>query len=171
MRSLLLGLLLLCAGAPLVDGAVPTCDPTTAPKQIPDRFFGKFVLERSENFDEYLQARGVNWILRKLISFQTITKVIEKAAEPDRYNFYNFSPESDTTYEKWALGEEFVGVGFDSKKHKITFAMCDANTLTEKHIREENDPPQTYYYAIEGDYLVLTLTHADVTSRRFMKRQ
>ena len=34
--------------------------------QIPDKFFGTFKLEKSENFDEFLAAKGLSFLLNPL---------------------------------------------------------------------------------------------------------
>jgi len=130
-------------------------------------------LERSEKFDEYLAAKGVNWLLRKMIGVSSITKIIEKSAEqPGRYNFTNLSSKMNLEYKNWALGEEFENKGFDGENHKITFQLPDDNTLTEHHVRLNNtgDKGDTYYYSIDGDYLILTMNHDAIKCRRFMKR-
>lgn len=98
-----------------------------------------------------------------------ITKIIEKSAEkPGTYNFtnlrslnefyskhYNFSTKINLEYKSFSLGEEFEDLGFDGKKHKITFDMADENTLSEHHIRLESNDRETYFYNIDGNYLVL----------------
>lgn len=44
--------------------------------EIPEKIFGVWELEKSENFDEFLSAKGVNWFLRQLIKRAGLTKVI-----------------------------------------------------------------------------------------------
>ncbi|KAF8355229.1 hypothetical protein PRIPAC_96852 [Pristionchus pacificus] len=55
---------LLIALATIIDGNI-----------LPDAFYGKFSLGNSENFDEYLAAKGVNWILRRLMSLMNMDVV------------------------------------------------------------------------------------------------
>lgn len=152
--------------------------------EVPVKFLGKFKLERSENFDEYLASRGVNWFLRKMICFTTVTKTFERSVdESGKYNAHNISAKGDTAYLGWALGEQFNAKGLDGKEHKITFNVEDnGNTLTEQHIRMDEDKPvaenvqqeqhaETYRYTInEEDKLVLTLINGQITANRFFKR-
>ena len=157
---------------------------------LPEKFLGKFKHERSEKFDEYLSSQGVNWLLRKLICFSSITKTFEKSPSAEgRYDAHNFTSKGDTAYLGWALGDQFEAKGFDGKQHKIKFALEEnGDTLTEEHIRLEDQQgqgadqpaaaeaseqrqPEVYRYAInEEDKLVLTLTNKEVTARRFFKR-
>uniref|UniRef100_A0A914DZL7 Cytosolic fatty-acid binding proteins domain-containing protein n=2 Tax=Acrobeloides nanus TaxID=290746 RepID=A0A914DZL7_9BILA len=141
-------------------------------KSIPGKFFGRFKLERDENFDEYLASKGVNWFLRKMIAFSSVTKVLQRSInQENRYNMYNLSSRN-TKWENWALDETFENIGLDGTQHKITFSLPNADTLTEKHIRMENpnDPGETYYYTVENDYLVLKMQNDTLTCRRFFKR-
>jgi hypothetical protein len=141
--------------------------------QLPSKFFGKFKLERSENFEEYLAARGVSWILRKMIAFSSITKVFEPSKKEDgRYNMYNLSSKKNTAYENWALGETFEGEGMDDTKHKITFSMVDEDTLAETHLRMEmpDDKGETYHYTVEQDRLILKLESGSIHCRRYFKK-
>lgn len=86
---------------------------------IPESFFGSWKLDRSDNFDKYLAAKGVNWILRKLIGMSSITKVIEKSEQSERYTFADLSSKMNLKYENFALGEEFENKGFDGEQHKV----------------------------------------------------
>ncbi|KAI6191638.1 hypothetical protein M3Y97_00249800 [Aphelenchoides bicaudatus] len=120
--------------------------------EIPEKFFGKYKLERSENFEEFLASKGVNWFLRKIISMSSITKGIEKSTEqPGRYNFINLSSKMNLQYKNVALGE-------------IVFGMLNPETLSESHVRLNNpqDKGETYHYTVEGDYLVLAMDNEDI---------
>ncbi|KAL3077909.1 hypothetical protein niasHS_013438 [Heterodera schachtii] len=145
-------------------------------KEIPDKFLGKFKLEKNEKFDEYLVSKGVSWILRKMICFTTVTKIFEKSeAEQSKYNAYNQSSKQNTNWEGWTIGETFEGIGLDGKQHKITFDLSDnGDTLTEKHLRMDNpsDAGEVYRYSVDADsgHLILTLSNESLTARRFFKR-
>uniref|UniRef100_A0AC34R4T6 Cytosolic fatty-acid binding proteins domain-containing protein n=1 Tax=Panagrolaimus sp. JU765 TaxID=591449 RepID=A0AC34R4T6_9BILA len=142
--------------------------------EIPEKFFGSFKLEKSENFDEFLAAKGVNWFVRKMIQMSSITKIFQKSTEqPGRYNAINVSGKGNIEYKNWALNEEFEALGMDGTKHKITFGLQDSGeTLTEKHIRvEQGGEEETYYYTRENDYLILRMTNNGITARRWLKLQ
>uniref|UniRef100_A0A183EN61 FABP domain-containing protein n=1 Tax=Gongylonema pulchrum TaxID=637853 RepID=A0A183EN61_9BILA len=91
--------------------------------EIPEKFLGSFKLDRSENFDEFLAAKGVNWLLRKMISFASVTKVFSRA-EAGRYDLINLSSKKNTSYRNWRLNEQFQSEGFDGKMHNVRFLVC-----------------------------------------------
>ncbi|VDO27146.1 unnamed protein product [Haemonchus placei] len=136
---------------------------------IPDKFFGRFVLERSENFDEFLAAKGVNWFVRKMIQFASVTKVISKN-ENSGYNLDNLTSKKNTLYHGWKLGETFEADGMDDVRHNITFNF-ENDTLTEKHVRlnDPNDKGETYYYNIDADdkLVLVILLFTSIFSRSF----
>lgn len=63
----------------------------SAAREIPEKFLGKWQLDRSEQFDEYLSARGVNWFVRKMILMTSVSKSFEKASEVSSYNYYRLA--------------------------------------------------------------------------------
>ncbi|CAJ0592149.1 unnamed protein product [Cylicocyclus nassatus] len=139
---------------------------------IPDKFFGRFTLERSENFDEFLAAKGVNWIIRKMIQLASVTKVFAKNPVAG-YNYENLTSKKNTLYHGWKLGETFEADGLDDKRHNITFTY-ENDTLNEKHVRldDPNDKGETYHYNIdENDRLVLKMENNNITCRRWFKRE
>jgi len=137
-----------------------------------ESFLGTFKLEKSELFDEYLSARGVPWLIRKMMQMSSITKVFEKVDE-NSYNLTNKSPMS-TLLWKFQFGQPFEAKGFDGKMHKITFELKDGQ-LFETHIRLEDaqykDHAETYRYERQDDYLILNLQHEQIHAKRFFKKQ
>lgn len=91
-----------------------------ASRTIPDKFLGTWKIDRSDNFDEYLSARGVNWFVRKMIALATVSKTFEKASQPDTYNYYSNSSSENVGYQNFKLGVEFEGKGFDKLDHKLS---------------------------------------------------
>ncbi|VDN58590.1 unnamed protein product [Dracunculus medinensis] len=126
-----------------------------------EKFFGTFHLERSENFDQFLASKGVNWFIRKMIQLASVTKVFAKSKEVENaYDMSNLTSKKDTIYKNWKLNETFEDEGLDGGRHQITFNYDkDCDCLMEKHIRLENpdDKGETYYYTIENDMLVLVI--------------
>uniref|UniRef100_A0A915ASU6 Cytosolic fatty-acid binding proteins domain-containing protein n=1 Tax=Parascaris univalens TaxID=6257 RepID=A0A915ASU6_PARUN len=148
--------------------------PKVEANTLPDKFLGTFKLERDENFDEYLKARGYGWLIRQVIELASVTKKFSKAAsgKPGLYDMENLTTEKDTHYKDWTLGKEFQEEALDSTQHKITFDLKDPDTLTEKHIKVD-DPTdvEIYEYRRDGDYLVMRLTWSGVTAVRYYKKQ
>lgn len=46
-----------------------------ATNEIPAKFLGSWEVEKSENFDEYLEAKGYGWFMRQMVKLAGITKV------------------------------------------------------------------------------------------------
>uniref|UniRef100_A0A915AS34 Cytosolic fatty-acid binding proteins domain-containing protein n=1 Tax=Parascaris univalens TaxID=6257 RepID=A0A915AS34_PARUN len=143
-------------------------------KTLPDKFLGTFKLERDENFDEYLKAKGYGWLMRQMIKLAGVTKKFQNAAsgKPNRYDMENLTTKKDTHHKDWALGEEFQDEALDSTQHKITFDLKDPDTLTEKHIKvDDPNDVEIYEYRRDGDYLVMTMSWKGVSSNRYYKKQ
>ncbi|CAI5455581.1 unnamed protein product [Caenorhabditis angaria] len=139
--------------------------------EIPEKFFGRFTLDKSENFDEFLAAKGVSWFVRQMIKLASVTKVLEKNSVGGKYNLENLTSKKNTKYEGWELGKTFQAEGLDGEQHKITFNFKDG-TLTEHHIRlnEPDTSAETYHYTIENDQLVMKMVNNGITCRRWFKR-
>ena len=71
---------------------------------------GRFKLDRSEKFEDYLAGKGVNWLLRKIISRASITKILNHGASPGTYNYKNLSAKLNLDYN-FKLDEEFEDKG------------------------------------------------------------
>ncbi|GMR57836.1 hypothetical protein PMAYCL1PPCAC_28031, partial [Pristionchus mayeri] len=139
---------------------------------LPEGYFGRFKLDSSDNFEEYLKATGVGWLKRRLISFAQIDKVFTKAG-PQSFHFYNLSTAKSLHYKNIVLGKEFIGKGIDSTKHKITFTFRNGK-LYEKHVPTDPNGEQKedeYAFKLEGDTLVQTLQAGGVVAQRYFIRQ
>jgi hypothetical protein len=90
--------------------------------QIPEEFFGSFTLEKSENFDEFLKAKGVNWMLRKMMQMASLTKIIKKNAD-GTYTMESKSVKKDLTWT-FTLGQQFEAEAFDGTVHKVRCWAC-----------------------------------------------
>ncbi|VDK84181.1 unnamed protein product [Cylicostephanus goldi] len=88
-------------------------------KDLPDKYYGKFDLDHSENFDEYLEAKGYGWFTRKLVTFATFKKEFTKSDKPGKFDYSNLTSKKDVHYKDVELGKEFVAEGLDSTKHKV----------------------------------------------------
>ncbi|CAJ0575974.1 unnamed protein product, partial [Mesorhabditis spiculigera] len=142
-----------------------------ATKSIPDEFLGKWAHEKDENFDEFLQKKGVGWLTRKLILFSSVTKVFAKDKKSNGYVMESLTSKKNVKYEGVQLGKEFTAAGMDSTKHKITFDFADGK-LTEKHIRFESEgqPEETYAYYVKDGKLIMEMTNGDLVAKRYFKK-
>ncbi|GMT07417.1 hypothetical protein PENTCL1PPCAC_29591 [Pristionchus entomophagus] len=139
---------------------------------LPEGFFGKFSHDHSENFDEYMEAKGYGWLTRKLVAMAGVDKVFTKAGA-NTFNFENLTTKKDLKYNNIVLGQEFIGEGLDGSNHKITFSFRDG-TLYEKHVPTDSTAEQKedeYSFKLDGNTLVQTLEFNGVVAKRFFKRQ
>lgn len=80
------------------------------------QFVGKYNYESGENFDEFLKALGVGWILRNLA--KTTKPTIEVSLDGDVYTVKTITT-MKTTEIKFKLGEEFEETRMDGKTVKV----------------------------------------------------
>jgi len=143
--------------------------------EIPEKFLGSWDVEKSENFDEYLTAKGYGWFMRQMVKLASITKIFEKNKEkPGTYNCKIYTTKKNVEWLGWKLGESFTAEYLDETSHGITFNYLPAeNKVTEKHILVDkpNEKPDIYEYTVNGDgFLVMRMEFNGVVTHRFYKK-
>ncbi|GMR31654.1 hypothetical protein PMAYCL1PPCAC_01849, partial [Pristionchus mayeri] len=142
-----------------------------AAESLPEGFFGRFRLGNSDNFDEYLTAKGYGWLTRKIVAFASVDKVFTKTG-PNTFDFDNLTTKKNLHYKNVVLGKEFIGEGLDSTKHRITFHMR-GNRLNEKHVPITSDAKQKedeYVFELNSSGMVQILETKGIVARRYFKR-
>ncbi|TKR80884.1 hypothetical protein L596_014871 [Steinernema carpocapsae] len=145
-----------------------------AANSLPDKFYGKWILDHSENFEEYLVAKDYGWFMRKMILLASVTKVFEKGTQPNTFRFKNLTSKKDTDYDNISMGEKFEAEGLDSTQHIVTFEYIPSSgTVTESHLKvgDAPDTTDTYEYTVDGDFLVMKMTWKGVSCKRFYKKE
>ncbi|EGT30139.1 CBN-LBP-2 protein [Caenorhabditis brenneri] len=138
---------------------------------LPEKFFGKFDLDHSENFDEYLTAKGYGWFTRKLVTFATFKKIFTKTTNKNTFDYSNLTSKKDVFYKNVQIGQKFEGEGLDSTRHEIIFTLKDGH-LFEHHkpLEEGEAKEETYEYYFDGEWLLQKMSFNGVEGRRYYKR-
>ena len=128
---------------------------------------GKYTLETSENFDEFMKALGVGLVMRKLGA--TSKPTVELIKNNDEWTLKT-STAMKTTEVKFKMGEEFDETTYDGRECKTKFTTEDGNKLVQvqnatkgksaKYVREFTDAE-----------MIMTCECDGVTSKRIYKRQ
>ncbi|CAO4385035.1 unnamed protein product [Caenorhabditis nigoni] len=138
---------------------------------LPERFFGNFELDHSENFDEYMTAKGYGWFTRKMVTFATFKKVFAKTNNPNTFDYSNLTSKKDVFYKNVSLGKSFTGEGLDSKKKEITFSLKNGHLFEhQKPLEEGEAKEETYEYYFDGDWLLQKMSYNGVEGRRYYKK-
>nr|CAD2164754.1 unnamed protein product [Meloidogyne enterolobii] len=146
---------------------------STTSKALPDKFLGSWAVDHSENFDEYLEAKGYGWFMRQMVKLAGITKTFTKN-DDGSYGCKIETTKKNVEWPKFNLGEEFTAEYLDDSMHKIKFTYdAKKDSLTEVHTKVDapNDPADVYDYIIDGDgWLVMHMEYNDVKTKRFYKK-
>uniref|UniRef100_A0A915N5J1 Cytosolic fatty-acid binding proteins domain-containing protein n=1 Tax=Meloidogyne javanica TaxID=6303 RepID=A0A915N5J1_MELJA len=146
---------------------------STTSKALPDKFLGSWTVDHSENFDEYLEAKGYGWFMRQMHLLAGITKTFTKN-DDGSYGCKIETTKKNVEWPKFNLGEEFTAEYLDDSMHKIKFTYdAKKDSLTEVHTKVDapNDPADVYDYIIDGDgWLVMHMEYNDVKTKRFYKK-
>ncbi|KAI6191637.1 putative effector protein [Aphelenchoides bicaudatus] len=143
--------------------------------EIPSKFLGSWEVDKSENFDEYLTAKGYGWFMRQMVKLASITKIFEKSKEkPGFYNCKIYTSKKNVEWIGWQVGREFQAEYLDEAQHKITFTYDPASDkLSEKHVvvDKPGEKPDIYDYTINKDgFLVMRMEYNNVVTNRFYKK-
>ncbi|CAG2106884.1 unnamed protein product [Medioppia subpectinata] len=110
-------------------------------------FTGKYKLESSDNFDNFLKELGVNFVMRKMANSSSPT--LEITREGNDFTFKSVSA-IKTSVTKFTLGVEFEEERLDGKKVKSTFTQ-EGNKLIQKQL--DGAKEVTYIREFDGDSL------------------
>jgi hypothetical protein len=130
-----------------------------------EAFFGKWKMESSDNFEEYLKALGVGMATRKMAASSKPNNIISAEAN----GVFNIRSESsfkniDTRFK---LDEEFDETTADGRKVKTTVRLEGRKLIQE----QKGDIGTTLTRELTDDNtLVLTLFAEGVTATRVFKR-
>uniref|UniRef100_A0A7E4VY64 FABP domain-containing protein n=1 Tax=Panagrellus redivivus TaxID=6233 RepID=A0A7E4VY64_PANRE len=140
---------------------------------FPAEFLGTWKLGESENFDEYLTAKGYGWITRQVVKLASITKTFEKGTSPGIFTAKIDTSKSDVEWINVPFDKEFEADYIDDSKHKIKFYYKDG-TLFEDHkpIGDSESKPELYSYKKDGaDKIIMFMTADGVTAKRWYHKQ
>jgi len=134
-----------------------------------EAFIGRWKLDSSDNFDEYMKAVGVGLLLRKTAGALKPDTVISKEGEGDELK-WKIRTESTfkTTEIDFKIGEEFAETTGDGRDVKTTVTLEGDNTLVQS---QKGDPDSVLKRVVDGDTLTLTLEAKGVVCTRVYKKQ
>nr|WPK49601.1 FABP2 [Viridiscus sp. 1 JF-2023a]WPK49603.1 FABP2 [Viridiscus perviridis] len=129
-----------------------------------DLFVGKYKLESSENFEEYMKSIGVGMVMRKLGANATPVVTITKNGDV-------YTVKSETTFKtsefSFRLGEEFDEETPDGRRVK-TIISQEGSKLVQ--VQRKDDFETIIARDFDPQGLTATLVHKDVKSIRRYKR-
>jgi len=130
-------------------------------------------MESSENFDEYMKALGVGFMMRKMGN--TMVPTVEITEENGEIEFKTITT-FKTTIIKFKIGEPFEEETADGRKVTATLTM-EGNTLVhdQKGNKEKEEKDSVIRRTFEGDTMTLTCSvgegESEVKASRVYKRQ
>jgi len=125
---------------------------------------GKYKLEKSENFDNFLDKLGVGFMVKT--AAKTLKPTLEVEVKDDTYIFRSLSTFKNTEI-KFKLGQEFEEDRADGKRVKTVVTKEGDNKFVQKQF---GDKEVNIVREFNGDEVVVTAQVADVTSVRTYKR-
>jgi len=126
---------------------------------------GKWKLETSENFDEYMKALGVSYLARKMGASAKPNLTI--TSEGNRTSIKSESSVKTTEFT-FVFGQEFDETTADGRKVKSTITKeSDARWM---HVQKGDFPSTICRELTDPNTLVITCVAKDVTSKRVYSR-
>ncbi|CAL2049729.1 unnamed protein product [Caenorhabditis brenneri] len=138
---------------------------------LPDKFYGSFELDHSENFDEYMIAKGYGWLTRQFVNLATFKKVFARSVNKYLFDYSNLTSKKDIIHRKIRIGRKFIGEGLDSTKKEITFTVQRGHLFEHRKPLEKGEVgDEIYEYYFVEDWLVQKMSYKGIEGRRFFKR-
>ncbi|XP_074654461.1 sodium/calcium exchanger regulatory protein 1-like [Tubulanus polymorphus] len=129
-----------------------------------EKYEGKWKLEESNGFDEFMEALNVSAPLRKLASLSKPKQFIE---QKDGGLYIKTTTSFKNTELFFKLGEEFEEKTGDGRTVKTTINLDDEGRLVQI---QPGTPEVSITREIKDEKYVMTLVCGDVTCTRIYKR-
>jgi len=127
-------------------------------------FEGKWKLDSSENFDEYMKALGVSYMLRKMGASAKPSLVISAAGDQ-----VTIKTESVKNTEiSFKFGVEFDEVTADGRKAKSTISKVSDKKWS--HVQNADISSTMDRELVDNDTMIVTCEAKGVISKRIYKR-
>merc|ERR1712212_425706 len=130
-------------------------------------FNGTWKVDRSENYDKFIEEMGVNVMKRKLAEHDNLKITIEQTG--DKFHL----KESSTFRTKdidFTLGVQFDYALADGTEVSGVWEL-DGDTLNGKFTRKDNSKVLTTTRSLVGGELVQTYNYEGVDAKRIFKKQ
>ncbi|XP_076068894.1 sodium/calcium exchanger regulatory protein 1-like [Oratosquilla oratoria] len=132
------------------------------------KIVGKYKLDTSENFDEFMKALGVGAVMRKMGN--AATPVVEITQDGDTFSLKT-STTFKTTEIKFKLGEKFEETTADGRVVKATVTQ-DGDKLTHEQLgdKEKGEKNSTLIRVFTDTEMIMECKVDDIISKRVYKR-
>lgn len=133
------------------------------------KLVGKWKLDRSENFEDYMVALGVSLPIRKAaLIMPSPTCEITNPAD-NAFVIKMNVPVIMTHVQDFVIGQPFEDLVPNGEKQMTVVSQESDSKLV---FAEENpsDPPHVVTREIDGEEMVMTLLKGDVSCKRVFKR-
>ncbi|XP_033628303.1 fatty acid-binding protein, brain-like [Asterias rubens] len=134
------------------------------------QFNGKFKLDKSEKFDEFMAAMGVNFMLRK-VGNSTKPLVTMSTEDGKVFNFLSESTFKNVKLQ-FTLGVEYSDTTPDGRKTKNVINMVDNKLVQNEKPADGKGKEVTYIREItESGDMKLTCKIDDIVATRMYLKQ
>lgn len=133
------------------------------------KFIGHYKLDKSENFDAFMAALGVNAALRQIGKLSSPELTMEQV-DGEHYKIKQWTMVKSHTWD-FTFGQEFEGSSADGRKVKTTVTMEGENLVITENPADGSDLVVTYSWELMPDAGICSVQKAkDVVSKRIYKR-
>lgn len=134
------------------------------------QFNGKYMLDSSDDMEEFMKALGVSDELRKIGS-SVVPVVTIETADGNHFKFTTVTTFATVVIE-FNLGEEVELTTADGRKTKNVYTVEGNSLKQEEKPADGNGPTATYVKTLtaSGD-IEMVMSTAGIVAKRFYKKQ
>lgn len=133
-----------------------------------EKYLGKWTQSKAENLDEFLAAKGMPWIVRKIVATASLhMEISEKDGEYRLYQWTAMKNMMDITF-KLDTEQEFTRM--DGKKGKTKFFIDDNGLLVQQMIMPDEETEDVLREITEEGEIVQSMKAGSVLCKRWFKK-